>query len=301
MPTNVMTRRQLIVASLLLSATSLLSAAEPIQVISDLGYRRDPVTDYEETRCKLDLYLPQGVENFPTIVWFHGGGLQNGDKTTDIAVAVAQRFAAEGVAVASVNYRLSPQVKFPAYIEDAAAAVAYVQREIENHGGDPHSLFVSGHSAGGYLTLMVGLDARYLEPHGLKPTDIAGFMPVAGQTITHSTVREERGIPKTRPTVDSAAPLFHASKDAPPFLCFAGSNDLPMRAEENALFAAAMKAAGHRQTSYLLVADRDHGAVASRIPEPNDPVAAAMKAFIDDHRRLADKSSQPSRAPSLDR
>jgi acetyl esterase/lipase len=255
--------------------------ADEIRCLKDLPYKTNAETQYERDRCKLDLYLPAKGEEFATVVWFHGGNIQAGDKAGDIAVVFARRFAGEGIAVASVNYRLHPKVHYPAYIEDAAAAFAFVRREIVKHGGSADRVFISGHSAGGYLTAMVGMDGRYLSAHGLKPADVAGLMPVAGQMITHSTVREERGIPKTQPVIDEAAPAYHARADAPPLLNMVGSQDLPARAEENRYFVAAMKAAGHQDVTYLEVEGRNHGTVASRVGDPDDVVAKAMISFIE--------------------
>ena len=264
-----------------------LRAAEPDELGSvivrfdDEPYKSGvSLTDYERQRCKLDWYLPAEGKNFDTIVWFHGGGLQNGHKADDIAKSFSERFAREGIAVASVNYRLSPKVKFPEYIEDAAAAVAYVKSNVAKHGGSPDRVFVSGHSAGGYLTAMVGMDPKYLEAHGLMRDSLAGYIPVAGQMITHSTVRGERGIPRTQPIIDEGAPSFHATQLTAPFFCIAGDNDLPARSEENRYFVAAMKAAGHKAIEFREFADRNHGTIASRMSEPGDVVAEAVKAFI---------------------
>jgi acetyl esterase/lipase len=256
-----------------------------VEVHAGLAYKSDSAAEYERERCRLDLYRPDGQTGYPTIVWFHGGGLRNKDaNSTQIEVNLANRFAAEGIAVATVNYRLSPQVSFPAYIEDAAAAVAFVHREIGRHGGEAASVFVSGHSAGGYLTAMLGTDPAYLAKHGLHPSDLAGCLPVAGQMVTHSTIRDERGLPKTQIVVDAAAPLFHSGGDVPPFLCIAGDADLPMRAAENRLFVAALQANSKRESIYLEVPDRNHGTIASRISEPGDPAAAAMQEFIQRHQ-----------------
>jgi len=251
-----------------------------VTVLSEVAYKLDADTDYEQNRCKLDWYLPTGKKDFATIVWFHGGGLQNGQKAGQREQQLANRFARDGIAVASVNYRLSPKVKFPAYIEDAAAAVAFVVKHAEEHGGSKDRVFVSGHSAGGYLTAMIGMDPQYLEQHGLSPSSLAGYMPVAGQMITHSTVRGERGIPRTQPIIDSAAPLYFATSDRPPFLCIVGSNDMPARAEENRYFVAAMKAAKHNSITYLEVEGRDHGSIAFGIPNSDDVVAKRMIKFI---------------------
>lgn len=264
---------------LILFACCTVSASE-FEVIENIPYKTGDLTDYEAERCKLDLYVPKSADNFATLIWFHGGALRNGHKADDIALTVCRRFASEGIAVASINYRLSPQVNFPAYIDDAAAAIAYLFQHISEHGGNPQRIFVSGHSAGGYLALMVGTDPQYLGKHSLRPTDIAGLFPVAGQTVTHSTVREERGIPKTRPIIDAAAPCYHVGTGTPPMLLIVGGEDLPMRAEENQYFYSAMKAVGHQSVTYLEVAGRNHGTIASRIGDPKDVVAQAMLKMI---------------------
>ncbi len=199
---------------------------------------------YIAERCVLDMYYPTEVEGFPTIVWFHGGGLRSGNKE------IPEALKNQGVCVVGVNYRLFPKVKAPTYIEDAAAAVAWVFHHIEDYGGDPSLIFVSGHSAGGYLTSMVGLDTSWLEVHGVDANEIAGLIPFSGHTITHFTVREERGIPGTQAIVDSLAPLFHVRDDAPPLLLITGDREMEMlgRYEENAFLMRMMKVVGHEET-----------------------------------------------------
>ncbi|UCD50189.1 MAG: glycoside hydrolase family 97 catalytic domain-containing protein [Phycisphaerales bacterium] len=256
--------------------------AKSITVSSDIAYKAEgTLTAYETERCKLDLYLPEGSKDFPTLLWFHGGGIQAGSKSDPMTVGIARWFAERGIAVALPNYRLSPKAQYPACLDDAAASVAWLFRNIEAYRGDPKKIYVSGHSAGGYLTAMIGLDVRYLQRYGLDTEIVAGLIPVSGQMITHSTVREERGIPRTRPIIDEAAPLYHVRSDAPRTLCICGGNDLPIRAEENRLFVAALKAAGHERVDYLEVPGRDHGTIVSQIPEPGDVVAQAVMAFIE--------------------
>ncbi len=143
-----------------------------------------------------------------------------------------------------------PKIKAPVYIEDAAAAVAWVFNHIEEFGGDPDLIFISGHSAGGYLTSMVGLDPRWLKKHDIDANRIAGLIPFSGHTITHFTVRKERGIEGTQPVVDDLAPLYHVRKDAPPLLLITGDREMEMmgRYEENAYLWRMMKVVGHPDT-----------------------------------------------------
>ncbi|MFA7419567.1 MAG: alpha/beta hydrolase, partial [Melioribacteraceae bacterium] len=117
---------------------------------------------YINERCFLDVYYPTNVKNFATVVWFHGGGLTGGNKH------VPEELQNKGIAVVAVNYRLSPKAKSPSYIIDAAAAVAWVFKHIEEFGGDNKLIFISGHSAGGYLATMIGLDKRWLNQFGIN-------------------------------------------------------------------------------------------------------------------------------------
>ena len=260
--------------------------AEDVIVHENVAYKSgSEVSEYERERCLLDLYLPEGANGFPVLVWFHGGGLTAGDKAEATQAGIARSLAARGIAVASVNYRLSPRAGFPAYVDDAAASVAWVLDHIEDHGGDSGRVFVSGHSASGYLAAMVGLDQSYLAAHGHALVDLAGLIPISGQMVTHATVREERGLSPEQPIVDAAAPVFHVSADAPPLLAIAGSDDLPARPEENRYLVAALQAVAHTDARYLEFDGRDHGTIVTGIPDAEDPVARAMTDFI---ARLSD-------------
>lgn len=202
---------------------------------------------YIKERCILDFYYPGSGGGYPTLVWFHGGGLKNGNKR------IPERLKENGLGIVAVNYRLYPKAKSPAYLEDAAAAVAWVFKNVESHGGDPQKIFVSGSSAGGYLTAMVGLDKRWLAAHGIDADDLAGLMPLAGQMFTHFTVREERGLGRMNIQVDDLAPISYLRKEAPPILLATGDRELEMfgRYEENAIMCRLLKTAGHPDVRLL--------------------------------------------------
>lgn len=218
------------------------------RTLEDIQYQSDSVRkmdEYASERCVLDIYYPENLTGFPTIIWFHGGGLTGGEKF------IPEALKEKGMAVIAVNYRLYPKVKAPTYIEDAAASVAWAFKHISEYRGDPDLIFVSGHSAGGYLASMIGLDKKYLAHYDIDANRIAGLIPFSGHTITHFTVREERGIPGTQPIVDELAPLYHVRADAPPLLLITGDRELEMlgRYEENAYLMRMMKVAGHPQTT----------------------------------------------------
>jgi len=214
--------------------------------------------NYIHERCKLDVYHPTNRKGFDTVVWFHGGGLTGGKKS------VPEQLKQQGVAVVAVNYRLSPKVKSPVWIEDAAAAVAWTINHIASYGGDGDRVFVSGHSAGGYLTSMIGLDKRWLAAHDIDADSLAGLIPFSGHTITHFTVRKERGIVGTQPIIDDLAPLYHVRKDAPPLLLITGDRDTEMlgRYEENAYLWRMMDEVGHPATELYELEGFNHGQMA---------------------------------------
>ena len=260
-------------------------AAKIEPTLANLAYKTGAALSvYEKERCKLDLYLPEGAKGFATLVWFHGGGLTGGSKDEATTRKIARTLAAAGLGVAVPNYRLSPKAKYPAYIEDAAAAVAWTCAHIAEHGGNAKRLFIGGHSAGGYLTLMLGLDPRYLKAAGVDAAAIAGLIPVSGQVMTHYTVRAERGLGQWSVTADEAAPVyFAANKAAPPLLVLYADHDMAARAEENAYLVAALAGAGNKRVTGRQIADRTHGTIASKITEENDPARLAILEFIKTH------------------
>ena len=243
----------------------------------DIAYRQDQGDAEIKDRCKLDFYYPKNAKNYATIIWFHGGGLTGGGKE------IPEALKKQGVAVVGVGYRLSPKVKVVQCIEDAAAATAWVATHVESKGGDPKKLFISGHSAGGYLASMITLDKKWLKPYGVDPDTFAGLIPFSGQAITHFTARKERGIPELQPIIDDMAPIYFVRKDAPPILLLSGDRNLELygRYEESAYFWRMLKEVGHPDVQLLEFQGYDHGGM----PAPGFPV---MLRFVRDHSKLVD-------------
>jgi acetyl esterase/lipase len=245
---------------LLLTTSFFVSAQQQYAIEKDIHYYPDAVNKsdkYIDSQCSLDIYYPKDSKNFATIIWFHGGGLTGGSK--EIPKALLEK----GFAIIGVGYRLSPKVKAPAYIEDAAAAIAWAFQHIENYGGRSDMIFLSGHSAGGYLTMMVGLDKKYLAKYEIDANSIAGNIPLSGQTITHFTIRKEMGIKEIQPLIDEYAPLYFVRPDAPPLLLITGDPEMELlgRYEENAYMWRMMKLAGHKRTTLYKLEGFNHGSM----------------------------------------
>ena len=209
---------------------------EACRTVRDVPYREAGDSLRDDPMCRLDLVCPAGAEGFPTVVWFHGGGLTGGRRE------IPEELLAGGFAVAGVEYRLSPQTPVAGCLEDAAAAVAWVVRHIASYGGDPELIFLAGHSAGGYLVSMLGLDKRWLAAQGLDPDRaVAAVIPYSGQA------------------------------DAPPMLLLSGDRELEMlgRYEENAYFWRMLRIAGHPDVRLLEFDGYDHG----NMPQAGHPAA----------------------------
>lgn len=260
---------------LLLTGTLRIQAQQQYVTEKNIHYYADSVNKkdpYITSQCLLDIYYPKGAKNYATIVWFHGGSITGGSR--EIPTALMEK----GYAVIGVEYRLSPKVTAPAYIEDAAAAVAWAFQHIGSYGGSPGLIFVSGHSAGGYLGMMITLDKKYLRKYNIDANSIAALIPFSGQAITHFTVRNERGIKDTQPVIDEYAPLYHVREDAPPMLLITGDRELELlgRYEENAYLWRMMKLAGHKRTRLYELDGFDHGGM----PQPAFPLLLKEVAAI---------------------
>ena len=252
------------------------------KVLKDISYKMNASDEYEKERCKLDVYLTSSKEKTPVLVWFHGGSIQKGSKDKeDEVVDIAKVFADKGIAFVGVNYRLHPKVKFPTYIVDCAASIKWTVDNAEKYGFDKNKIFVGGHSAGGYLTMMTSFKNSYVKEAGLNIDDIAGFIPVSGQTITHSTVRKEMGISRSIVIVDDKSPLYHHTKIKTPMFLLAGDKDLKMRAEESQFLFSGIKG-NAKGSKFEVFKDRDHVTIVTKMVEKNDPVFSAIVQFIKD-------------------
>ena len=148
----------------------------------------------------------------------------------------------------------------PEIIDDAAAAVAWAFAHAADYGGDPAKIYIAGHSAGGYLVNMIGLDRSRLARYGCDADALAAVIPLSGQAITHFEQRRTQGIDPLRPLVDSLAPLYHVRGDAPPMLIVSGDRELELfgRYEETAYLRRMLLLCGHDRITFYELDGFDH-------------------------------------------
>lgn len=236
---------------------SVLTANAQYALRENISYCAHPDNEYARERCMLDVYFPTALTDAPVVVYFHGGGIESGNKYID------DELKNSGLVVISANYRLLPKASIDECIDDAAAAVAWAFKHCREYGGSPQKIFLAGHSAGGYLLNMVGLEKKWLAAYGIDADSIAALAPFSGQCITHFNVRKQQGIDALTPTIDQYAPIAHLRADAPPMIIISADRELELfgRYEEQAYFWRLLRLMGHPDATLYEVQGFDHGAM----------------------------------------
>ena len=225
---------------------------------------------------KLDVYLPE-CESFPVFIYFHGGGIEGGDKGHH--PYMYEDLTSRGICVVSANYRMYPEAKYPEYLEDAAEAVKWVFDNIGRYG-NVQKIIVSGTSAGGYISRMLCFDKRWLSAVGLSPTDVDAYIHDAGQPTTHfNLLKKEYGIDPKRIIIDEASPLYHVGEDDKysPMLIIVSDNDMFNRYDQTMLLVSTLEQYGHGQSEVSLkVMHGTHCHYVSSKKAPGENVFALM-------------------------
>ena len=220
-------------------------------------------------RLYLDLFVPE-QEEFFTIVHFHGGGLVEGDKG-DTHQYVAH-LVKQGFAVATANYSLLTEAKFPRCLYDASEAIRYVMDNISKYGKSK-GIIISGQSAGAWMTLMLCLNKEYLEAKNIKKSAICGFISDAGQPTSHFNILKiEKGLDPLLQRIDEAAPLYYVNKETSfsHLLLMTYENDLPNRLEQNKLLYSSIKSFNEKADVELHVLKGYHCSGSSEVDSDNE-------------------------------
>jgi acetyl esterase/lipase len=191
----------------------------------------------------LDLYVPEastGPANRSAVVFFHGGRWSYGKK--EEYRFVAQSLVSRGHAVAVCDYRKYPSVRFPAFVEDGAAAIAWAFASLPAHGVDPDRIFLMGHSAGAHIAALATMDRRYSEPHGTDPDRLAGLVLMSGPfdffPIRGDDLRDIFGPEEFHPETQ---PMRFVRSGLPPMLFLHGRRDRTVRPWSSARMASAIR------------------------------------------------------------
>ena len=268
------------------SGTGALNALTP-----DDSYRFDGGLAYgEHPRQRADLYRPRverPAAGYPVVLFFYGGSWNRGER--EQYRFVGEALAARGVLVLIADYRLYPEVRYPEFLVDGAAAVDFALARLAGWGGDPRRVFVMGHSAGGYNAAMLALDPRWLAVHGRHPSAFAGWIGLAGPydfiPVVNPEVRPVFHHPDTPP---ESQPIKHTAKVRLPAFIAAASDDKLVNPQRNAVqLADALRAHG-AEVTLRLYEDASHTTLIGAFARPLRwlaPVLDDVLAFVGEGRR----------------
>ena len=216
-----------------------------MKIIENVAYS----VDCEKQR--LDIYLPD-MEAKAVFLYFHGGALEKGSKKS--ASVFAPYLTDRGIAVVSADYRLYPEASYPDFINDAAMAVAFTKKYMDESLSCDR-LYVGGSSAGGYLSMMLCFDARYLADVGLDNSAVAGYFHDAGQPTAHYKVLSHSGIDHRRIIVDETAPIYYVGLEEkyPPMRFIVSDNDMKGRYEQTMLMLATLSHFGYEGFDHVVM------------------------------------------------
>lgn len=191
----------------------------------------------------IDIYVSETKDSNRTIIYFHGGGIEGGDKKDAYIVDVAKSFAEKGISFVSANYSLYPKAKFPEYIFDAAKAISFVIKNAKKYGLGKE-FYVCGSSAGAYIIMMLCLNKTYLETVGVNSNELKGWISDDGQMTDHFNVQKyELGIEPWLQRITEKAPIYYIDNETNfnRLLIIYYNNDMPMRKEQNLLLVSTLR------------------------------------------------------------
>ena len=250
-----------------------------VNIITDIDYNENVI--YPDKKDLLDIYIPEGKKNYPVIVYFHGGALLSGSK--EMGKDIGEKLAKSGVGFVSANYRVSPVAKYPDHLNDAQAATEWAFNNMGSFGGDLKNIYVSGHSAGAYLSAVLALN-KDLKIHKMRK--IRGAILISPFLYVEETapVRIKRdsiykSIWGTNPKDwKKASVSTHNKGNNENFISIMAENDEVWRKEQNKRFINKLK---KKQTaSYIEMPNRNHSSLVNKILDDDDQVSATIIEFI---------------------
>lgn len=262
------------IAPFIVTALSILtlSACSPIalldRLVPETGYERETGIAYgADPRQQLDVYRPaNGLKSKTAIVFLYGGSWKSGARQQ--YRFVGQTLASKGYLTVIPDYRLYPAVRFPKFVDDAAAAIAWVHREIERYGGNPDRIVIAGHSAGAHSAALLVLDNHYLKSVGVPERAIVGWIGLAGPyAFDPLKTASTKAVFENAPNPDATRPIKNVRPGAPPTLLIHGFNDFTVDIRNSLELAKSLRAQGVR-TNFVTLEDTGHSGILLGLAKP---------------------------------
>ena len=252
-------------------------------------YRQAPLTSIaygDDARQKLDIYLPkQNADGGSTVlIFFHGGSWHDGER--EGYGFLGRAFAARGFVTVIADYRKAPSVRFPAFVQDTASAIAWVHANISKYDGDADRIFIMGHSAGAHIAMMTALDPQWLAANNLTPNVIKGVIGLAGPYDFLPLTSDSSKIALGQwPNLTETQPITYARGDAPPLLLLTGDKDTVVKPRNSKILSEKIQALGGQQ-QLRIYPDVDHADIIMAVARPfrqKAPIVTDVVNFIKSH------------------
>jgi acetyl esterase/lipase len=275
-----------------LAITVLLTGCTELQLfnatVSHFGYERTTNISYGNgARQKLDVYRPKKVApDAKTVIFFYGGSWRGGSKTDYRFVAKA--LTSRGFIVVLPDYRVYPEVTFPAFVEDGAAATRWVFDNISKYGGDTNRIYLMGHSAGSHIAALLTLDAHYLKAVGLDRNAIRATATLSGpydftpNPWDRPVFNQQTNDTYIDPKIE---PITFVDGKEPPMLLVQGLRDKIVSPSNAVNLTSRIRAAGG-QVEYITYPKRGHAAVVAALASPYHwlaPVLDDVTKYFNEH------------------
>lgn len=281
------TLQRLLLAPLIAASTLLATGCE--RALFAFVNRAAPPPDASiayapERGLSLDVFRARGTaaQPAPVVVFFYGGAWKRGERAQ--YRFVGQRLADDGVLAIVADYRTWPRAGFPAFMDDAADAVAWTRAHAAGYGGDPRRIFLMGHSAGAQIAALLGTDAHYLRARGIEAESLAGVIGLSGPyDFVIGEYAPIFGPPSQWP---KAQPVNFVDGDEPPFLLVHGDRDRVVEFRDSPELAGLLRAAGGK-ARVVPIAGGGHSAPLAGLYDPrrSPAVLPAILGFIADPER----------------
>jgi acetyl esterase/lipase len=239
-----------------------------------------------DARQKLDIYAPtkKAKSPLPVLIFFHGGAWRDGER--EGYGFLGRAFASRGFVTVIADYRKSPKVRFPAFVQDTAAAIAWVNANIVEHDGDPERIFLMGHSAGAHIAMMTALDPQWLAAKNLTPDVIKGVIGLAGPYDFLPLTTDSSKIALGQwPDLTETQPITFARADAPPLLLLTGDKDTVVKPRNSKILSEKIQKLGGQQ-QLRIYPDVGHADIIMAVARPfrqKAPIVADVVNFINAH------------------
>jgi Esterase/lipase len=248
--------------------------AKTMAVRKELRHELD-VPYGKDAKQRMDLYFAtQQAGNAPVLLFLHGGGFREGDRKQ--YGYVAEPFAKHGIITVVASYRLTPASHYPDQPDDAKALVTWIYKNIAKYGGNPNSIYVSGHSAGAILTADIGVDLAWMDTAQVPRPALRGIIPISGSYDLRNAKRKEY-LP-TPEAEERASALLHVNAPAPVALVVYGSKEERLK-EPSAALVKAIEAKGSNART-LNLEGKDHAGAVWELSDANSTLTQAMLTMI---------------------